>query len=202
MIRVAVADDHPHAQAGIRRLLTRMPEVGSVVTAPPADAEIDVVLLALYGGDRRPALTEIEGWAPRARVLVTAAAGEPADVVDALQAGASGYLPRNTTPEEFRHAVLQAAAGGFALGQGLASVLRGQLASATSTLCLRPALSPRETEALRLISTGCTHPEAAKAMNVEELSVDQLVVRIQVKLGFGNPRDLRRVTEDLGLQRL
>ncbi|WP_062348374.1 response regulator transcription factor [Herbidospora yilanensis] len=202
MIRVAVADDHPHAQAGIRRLLTRMPEVGSIVAAPTADAEIDVVLLALYGEDRRPALAEIEGWTPRARVLVTAAAGDPSDVVEALQAGASGYLPRNTTPDEFRHAVLQVASGGFALGQGLALVLRGQLASATSTLCLRPALSPRETEALRLISKGCTHPEAAKAMNIEELSVDQLVVRIQVKLGFGNPRDLRRVTEDLGLQRL
>lgn len=202
MIRVAVADDHPHAQAGIRRLLTRMPEVGSIVAAPPADAEIDVVLLALYGDDRRPAIAAIEGWTPRARVLVTAAAGDPSDVVEALQAGASGYLPRNTTPDEFRQAVLQVASGGFALGQGLALVLRGQLASATSTLCLRPALSPRETEALRLIAKGCTHPETAKAMNIEELSVDQLVVRIQVKLGFGNPRDLRRVTEDLGLQRL
>ncbi len=39
-------------------------------------------------------------------------------------------------------------------------------------------------------------------MNIEEMSVDQLVTRIQVKLGFGHPADLRRVTEDLGLQRL
>ncbi len=70
MIRVAVADDHPHAQAGIRRLLARMPEVGSVVVAPSAEAlartgaEVDVLLLALYRVDREPALAEIEEWTP------------------------------------------------------------------------------------------------------------------------------------------
>ncbi|GAB1824509.1 response regulator [Herbidospora sp. RD11066] len=212
MIRVAVADDHPHAQAGIRRLLSRMPEVGPVIGAPSAEAlartgaEVDVLLLALYREDRRPALTDIEEWTPRARVIVFShplgMTGDPSDVVAALQAGASGYLLKNTSPEEFRDAVLHVAAGGFVLGQGLATVLRGQFALATSLLCLRPALSPREAEVLRLISKGCTHPEAAKSMNIDELSVDQLVARIQVKLGFGHPRDLRRVTEDLGLQKL
>ncbi|WP_082801991.1 response regulator [Herbidospora cretacea] len=212
MIRVAVADDHPHAQAGIRRLLARMPEVGSVVAAPSAEAlartgaEVDVLLLALYRVDREPALAEIEDWTSRARVLVFSHSlgmtGDPADVVAALQTGASGYLLKNTQPDEFRDAVLHVAAGGFVLGQGLATVLRGQFALATSLLCLRPALSPREAEVLRLISKGCTPAEAAKSMNIEEMSVDLLVTRIQVKLGFGHPRDLRRVTEDLGLQKL
>ncbi|MFF5210055.1 response regulator [Streptosporangium sp. NPDC000396] len=203
MIKLAVVDDHPFMREGIVRFFEQSTEVTVVAGAPTAEGlpdELDVLLLDLYLENGRPSIPQIQQWSATVRVLVMSVSGEQADVVAAIQAGASGYLTKSSEPAEFHAAVVSVAAGGFVLGSGLAGILHGQLAAPASPLAGRPELSPREKEVLAHLAKGRTRRQTATRMGVAESTVDTLVKRIRVKLGLGNLADLVRAAHELGLR--
>ncbi|MEU0564786.1 response regulator transcription factor [Nonomuraea sp. NPDC005983] len=196
-------DDHPFMREGITRFFEQSAQVAVVAsTADPGQVphEVDVLLLDLYLENGRPSLPVIADWSARARVLVMSVSGEQADVVAAIQAGASGYLTKSSEPAEFHAAVVSVASGGFVLGSGLAGILHGQLSVPASPLAGRPALSPREAEVLAHLAKGRTRRQTAGRMGVAESTVDTLVKRIRVKLGLGAMADLVRAADELGLR--
>ncbi|MGW2157629.1 LuxR C-terminal-related transcriptional regulator [Nonomuraea sp. NPDC001699] len=188
---------------GITRFFEQSSQVTVVAsTADPAKVphEADVLLLDLYLQNGRPSVPVIADWSARSRVLVMSVSGEQADVVAAIQAGASGYLTKSSEPAEFHAAVVSVASGGFVLGSGLAGILHGQLATPSSLLAGRPALSPREAEVLAHLAKGRTRRQTASRMGVAESTVDTLIKRIRVKLGLGAMADLVRAADELGLR--
>lgn len=198
-VRVAVVDDHPVTREGVAALVGQLP--GFIVVASlddptglPRDAGIDVVVLDLYLADGLPSTSAVEQIAGWARVLVMSASRDPADVLAAVRAGASGYVTKDTSREGLLAVLRTVATGGFSLSPQLADVLTAALARVPATVGDPiDALSPREREALDLIASGFTHAQAARRMNVTKATVDTYVERIRTKLQAGNKAELTRI---------
>jgi DNA-binding NarL/FixJ family response regulator len=198
VLRIAVVDDHPVARHGMASILAPVPDldvVASVATVAelPRDAqgrpEADLVLLDLYLSDGKPALPAISELSEHVAVLVVSASRAPADVLAAMQAGASGYLTKHADEEAYRTAIAAIAAGGFHFSAQLADLVH----AAAQEQPVRPAreqLSPREQEALAYIARGFTHQQTATRMHVSKATVDTYIARIRTKLNLGNKAEL------------
>lgn len=189
MIRILLVDDHPVVRYGIRALLTTQDDftvVGEVGTAAEAASlartvKIDVALVDLDLGtgerDGVDATRKIIQGNRAARVIVFSAFDADADVVRAVEAGATGYLAKDIGPAELFRAVRDAARGAGALGGPAAAKLLERIR--------RPeeSLTPRELEVLTLAATGLGNRELAREMTVSEATVKTHLHRIFVKLG-------------------
>lgn len=219
MIQVAIVDDHPLARRGITAILEEAGDievalcVGSsadVLEALRQGAEADVLLLDLYHDEDGPCLPVIAELREIIKVLVISASAQPADVLGAVRAGASGYVTKLADPVMLISAVRTVAAGGFALSAHLADLLQSQLIGAETAAdqgTPRPAsaslLSPREEQTLTLIARGFTHAQAATRMGVTLATVNTYVERIRAKLQVGNKAELTRAAlQHLGENRL
>lgn len=196
MLRIAIVDDHPIARHGLGRILEPVPDmvvVASVAGAgelpPPGDGGPDLVIMDLYLTDDRPALDEITAVAEHRPVLVISASREPADVLAAMQAGASGYLTKQAGEEAYLAAIRSVVAGGFYLSSQLADLIQAALRGEAGAR-KQPELSPRERQALSWIARGFTHQQAATRMGVSTATVNTYVTRIRGKLGLGNKAEL------------
>lgn len=200
-VRLAVVDDHPIARYGVERIFGACDDVtvvcsaGSLAGLAGAASEADVILLDLYLDGQAPlTAASITCLSRQCPVLVMSASAQRADVLDAIRAGAAGYLVKQATDDAFREAVATVAAGGFYLSPQLADIIdAGRRLGGTS-----PALAPREAEALRYIAQGFTQAQAAARMGVSPGTVDTYVKRIRAKLGAGNKADLTRKAIELG----
>lgn len=203
-IQVAIVDDHPLARRGMEAILDDAGDITvTLSTASPVDllestqhgVATDVVLLDLYHSQDEPCLPTVAELGTVMKVLVVSASAHPADVLGAIQAGASGYVTKQADPNMLVSAVRTVAAGGFALSSQLADILQSQLAGQSPVP--RPSaattpLSPREEQALTLIAKGFTHAQTATRMGVSKATVDTYVERIRAKLQVGNKADLTR----------
>jgi DNA-binding NarL/FixJ family response regulator len=209
---VAIVDDHPIARRGIADILRGARDltlVASVASVAEVTAELttecrpDVVMMDLYLVGGVPALASITELAETTRVLVMSASCRPADVVDAIRAGACGYLTKHSAPELFVTAVSAVAAGGFLVSAeltgGLFAALCGGRAdpggpegSGTDTggPAGSPRLSPREEQTLDYVAQGFTHSQIATRLGVRTATVDTYVERIRAKLRVGNKAEL------------
>ncbi len=198
MLRVAVIDDHPVARHGIVAILAAFDDltVVSSVSAPGelargenGSVDADVVLLDLYQADGRPALSAVTDLSAHAPVLIVSASRAPADVLAAMQAGASGYLTKHASEEAYADALRSVAAGGFYLSAQLADLIQ---AATMGKPPGRPheGLSPREQQALGFIAQGFTHQQTATRMGVSKATVDTYIARIRTKLQLGNKAEL------------
>ena len=195
-IRVVLADDHPVVLAGIRALLNADPEVELVGeatnggealpmirTIAPDVAIVDISMPGLNGLQ----LTErIAGESPQTRILVLTVHEDAAYVQPLLQAGARGYLLKRSAAEDLLRAVRAVASGGIYLDP---SVAGHALADASAKAGAEPAqsgeaLSPRETETLRLIAQGFSNKEIARRIDVSVKSVETYKARAAEKLGL------------------
>jgi DNA-binding NarL/FixJ family response regulator len=198
MLRIAVVDDHPVARHGMANILDPVPDLQVVaavdgVAALPRDEggrlAVDLVLLDLYLGDGHPALSAISELSETVPVLVVSASRAPADVLRAMQAGASGYLTKHATEEAYVTAIRSIASGGFYFSPQLADLVQA------ATQDRPPAASPeqlslREQEALAYIARGFTHQQTATRMGVSKSTVDTYIARIRTKLNLGNKAEL------------
>jgi DNA-binding NarL/FixJ family response regulator len=196
VLRLAIVDDHPVARRGLISILEVLGGV-QVAAAVPGGEDIprdetgrpdaDLIVLDLYLADGNPALeliTELSAWVP---VLVVSASRTPADVLAAVQAGASGFLTKQADEADYGAAIEAVAAGKFYLSAQLADLLD----LATRDLPPhRASLSPREQEVLGLIARGLTHHQVARRTGVAKATVDTYVARIRAKLGLGNKAEL------------
>jgi DNA-binding NarL/FixJ family response regulator len=200
-IGIVVADDHEVVRAGFAAILDTQPDFTVLGTAADGAEAVractehrpDVVLMDV----RMPGMDGIEatrllrsaGSGPRVLVLTTFDLDEY--VYDALRAGASGFLLKDVTAERLFDAVRVIAAGEALLAPTATKRLIAEFARQRP----RPAepghgneglaaLTPRETEVLRLIAAGLSNPEIAKRLVVTEETVKTHVSRILTKLGL------------------
>lgn len=187
-IRLLLADDHPVVRAGLRAVLDTEPgfQVGAEAsTAEQAvelagSGEFDVVLMDLqfgagmHGSDATAAISAIEG-APRVLVLTTY--DTDADILAAVEAGASGYLLKDAPPEELAAAVRTAAAGRSALAPAVAHRLMDRMRTPGESL------TRRELEVLQLVADGLSNQQISKELFLSQATVKSHLVHIYAKLG-------------------
>ncbi|MFC8273281.1 response regulator [Streptomyces sp. NPDC057271] len=191
-IRLLLADDHPVVRAGLRAVLDTEPDfavVGEAATAERAvelvtelaDAGgVDVVLMDLqfgsgmHGSEATAAITARAGGP---RVLVLTTYDTDADILAAVEAGASGYLLKDAPPEELAAAVRTAAAGQSALAPAVAHRLMDRMRTPAE------ALTKRELEVLQLVGEGLSNQQISKALFLSQATVKSHLVHVFAKLG-------------------
>jgi DNA-binding NarL/FixJ family response regulator len=145
---------------------------------------------------------EILAARPEARVLVLSASGEHTDVLDAVKAGATGYLIKSASAGELVEAVRRTAAGEATFGAGLAGLLLGEyrrLAAGPATQDDEPRLTERETEVLRLVAKGLTAKQVAARLVLSHRTVQNHVQNAMAKLQVHNRAALVRYAIEAGL---
>lgn len=210
-ITVMVVDDHPIWREGVARDLTER-GVRVVATAADADAAVRiaratrprVVLMDLnLGATSGVTATEaILGALPGTRVLVLSASGEHADVLDAVKAGATGYLVKSAGVDELLAAVRRTAEGHPVFTPGLAGLVLGEfrrLAGEPAGADEPPVLTERETEVLRLVAKGLTARQIGERLVVSHRTVESHVQNTLRKLQLHNRVQLVRYAIEQGL---
>ena len=212
-IRVMVVDDHPMWRDAVARDLA---EAGYDVVATASDgaqalrvagaARPDVVVLDL----QLPDMSGVEVTAglravrPAAHVLVLSASGEQQDVLDAVKAGAVGYLLKSAGRGEFLDAVRRTAAGDAVFTPGLAALVLGEFrrlaaAPADADSGTAPGLTERETEILRMVATGLSYKQIATRLVLSHRTVQNHVQNTLGKLQLHNRVELVRYAIEHGL---
>jgi DNA-binding NarL/FixJ family response regulator len=198
-IRVLVVDDQDLFRVGLRALLDRdgFEVVAEARTREEAVAVAgrlapDVVLLGLGQGiTAGPATWQLAEVVPDARIVALTDSPDPDEVIDALTAGACGYLARNDATETIVTGIVRAAAAGEPLLSGrttsaLIDRLRRQGAERMRGEALRASLSPRELEVLALIAEGHENREIARLLFISPHTVKHHVHTICEKFGVEN----------------
>ena len=191
MITLLIVDDHPVVRDGLRGMFTADPrfevlgEAGDGAEAIAAGEKLrpDVILMDLRM-PRTDGVTAIRELAKRgvpARILVLTTYDTDSDVLPAIEAGATGYLLKDSPREELFRAVEAAARGQAVLSPAVATRLMGQMRQPASE-----PLSQRELEVLELIARGSTNREAAKALFISEATVKTHLLHVYAKLGVND----------------
>jgi DNA-binding NarL/FixJ family response regulator len=195
MLRVVIADDQPMMRAGFKAVLestgdiTVVAEAGTGEEAVRAVTELapDVVLMDI----RMPGMDGIEATRqlPRHRVLILTTFGLDEYIIDALRAGASGFLLKDAPTDEVVAAVRAVAAGDAVLSAPVTRQLLDQIARRLPAAVSRQpseldALTQREQEVLRMLASGLSNAEIAAALVVSEATVKSHVSALLGKLGL------------------
>ncbi|WP_176308516.1 response regulator [Micromonospora sp. NBS 11-29] len=207
-----VVDDHPMWREGVARDLT---EAGHLVVATSGEgrqavrvaaaARPDLVVLDLQLPDISgvEVVQGLRAALPDVRVLMLSASGEPQSVLDAVKAGATGYLVKSAGPAEFLDAVRRAAAGEPVFTPNLAGLVLGEyrrLAAAPPTPHdAAPRLTERETEVLRLVAKGLSYKQIAERLGLSHRTVQNHVQNTLGKLQLHNRVELTRYAIERGL---
>jgi DNA-binding NarL/FixJ family response regulator len=220
-VRVLVVDDHPIWRDGAARNLS---EAGYVVAGTAgsgaqalrvaAATRPDVVLLDLNLPDLSGAevIGQLLTALPSVRILMLSASGERQDVLDAVTAGASGYLLKSAELTELISAVQATADGHAVFTPGLAGLVLGEyrrlaqsgpdpsVAGRSRGEPATPQLTARETEILRLVATGLTYPQIAGRLTVSPRTVQNHVQNTLSKLQLHNKAQLVRYALEQGVE--
>ncbi|GAA1304054.1 response regulator [Pseudonocardia xinjiangensis] len=211
-ITVMVVDDHPIWREGVARDLT---ERGLTVVATAADADAAVriafatrprvVLMDLNLGASSGvrAIEGILGKLPETRILVLSASGEHSDVLEAVKAGANGYLLKSAGADELLAAVRRTAEGFPVFTPGLAGLVLGEYRRLAGepggTGGEAPVLTERETEVLRLVAKGLTARQIGERLVLSHRTVESHVQNTLRKLQLHNRAQLVRYAIERGL---
>ena len=204
-LRVVVADDHPIWRDAVERDLAA---AGLQVVGAAGDGEKAVRVCTAVRPDvlvcdlQMPGLTGVEVTAAvvplGVRVLVLSASGEQVDVLEAVKAGATGYLLKSAQAEELLEAVRRTAAGEAVFTSGLAGLVLGEYRR-TAADDAAPKLTPRETEVLRLVAKGLTARQVAERLVLSHRTVENHVQNTLSKLQLHNRTQLVRYALEQGL---
>jgi DNA-binding NarL/FixJ family response regulator len=165
---------------------------------------MDLHFAATPGDDGAPsgavATREIVAALPDTRVLVLSASGEHVDVLEAVKAGASGYLVKSASVDELADAVRRTAAGDTVFTPGLAGLVLGEYRRMAAAPELdTPQLTERETEVLRLVAKGLTARQIADRLVISHRTVENHVQSTLRKLQLHNRVELARYAIEHGL---
>jgi len=205
-VRVLVVDDHPVVRAGLRALLAvdaRVDVVGEAASGEEAlvvarARRPDVVLMDLQLGaglDGVAATRALRADPDGPRVLILTTYDTDADIVRAVEAGAAGYLLKDTPPATLVAAVERAARGETVLAPRAAAVLVGHMRDP------RPALSDREAQVLARVAAGHSNREIARELLISEATVKTHLVHVFDKLGVDSRTAAVAVAREQGLLR-
>jgi len=193
-VRVVVGDDHPLFRDGLVRALSGSGEVEVVAEAEDGSSALaaikehapDVALLdyRMPGMDGAEVAAAVRRDELSTRVLLVSAHDDAEIVYHALQQGAAGYLPKDSSRSEIVNAVLDCAKGRDVLAPRLASGLAVEIRRRAEPS--GPVLSSREREVLGMIAGGRSIPAIAEALFLAPSTVKTHVQRLYEKLGVGD----------------
>jgi len=205
LIRVLIADDHFVVRQGLTALLS--PRNGMQVVGEAANGreavdlarrlQPDVILMDMIMPemDGPEAIALIKQENPKARILVLTSFGEGKQISTAVQAGALGYLLKDSSPDDLLHAIRSVHRGNLVLPQDLAVKLM-QPQPAVAAL---DQLTERETDVLRLLAQGQSNQEIARSLNISATTVRSHVSNILMKLGVSNRTQAALVSRERAL---
>lgn len=208
---VMVVDDHPIWRDAVARDLADdgfnvVATADGVASARRRAAVVkpDVVVMdmRLADGDGVTATAEVLGVSPSSKVLVLSASDERDDVLEAVKAGASGYLVKSASKAELADAVRATAAGRAVFTPSLAGLVLGEyrrIATNPSSGPATPSLTERETEVLRFVAKGLSAKQIAERLSLSHRTVENHVQATFRKLQVANRVELTRYAIEHGL---
>ena len=211
MVRVMVVDDHPMWREGVSRDLAAAgydvvaaTGEGRQAVRIAAAARPDVVVLDLQLPDVSgvEVINGLRAEMPELRILMLSASGEQQDVLDAMKAGANGYLLKSASQADFLDAVSRTAAGDTVFTPGLAGLVLGEfrrLSVEPASDPAAPKLTERETEVLRLVAKGLSYRQIAERLVLSHRTVQNHVQNTLGKLQLHNRVELTRYAIEQGL---
>jgi len=190
-IRLVIVDDHPVVRDGLRGMLTSQPDFEVIGVAENGEEAVqlasslkpEVMLLDLRMPvmDGVTALGEIKANSPEVNVLVLTTYDSDADILPAIEAGATGYLLKDTSREELYAAIRATARGESVLSPGVAARIIGQMRAPAEE-----KLSTRELEVLQLVAEGHSNSEIASRLHISQATVKSHLIHIFDKLGVSD----------------
>jgi DNA-binding NarL/FixJ family response regulator len=188
VVRIVIADDHPVVREGMRALLMTQSDfdvVGDAADGAGAVALVgelgpDVLLMDLLmpGTDGVSATSEISARYPDTHVLIVTTYDSDQDILRAVEAGAAGYLLKDTPRNELCAAVRAAARGETVLAPAVAARIVTRMRAPKPT-----ALTPREVEVLTWVARGFTNADIGRELFIGEATVKTHLLRTFAKLG-------------------
>ena len=203
-VRVVLADDHPIWRSGVRTDLgSNFHVVGEAGDADEAISVIrathpDLVVCDLHmpgGGGIKVARTCGE----EARIVMLTVSEAERDLLDAVAAGAVGYLVKSTPPDELRNGLWRAAHGDPVFSPSLASLVLGEFRRLAKASGPVQPLSDREREVLQYVARGHTYREIGAQLFIAEKTVENHVRNILGKLHLNRKQELIRYALDHGI---
>lgn len=212
-IRVMVVDDHPMWRDAVERDLQAAGFDVVAVAAdghqalarfPAARPQVVVLDLQIPGPNGVEVTASVLQTDPSARVLILSASGEQDDVLEAVKAGATGYLVKSASQAELIDAVRRVARGDSVFTPGLAGLVLGEFRrlsepANTSGITGNPELTERETEILKMVAKGMSYKQIAERLVLSHRTVQNHVQNTLRKLQMHNRVELTRYAIAQGL---
>ena len=213
-LKVMVVDDHPMWRDGVARDLT---EAGLEVVATASTGteaitrakatrpQVVVLDLQIPEPNGVAVTSALVADDPAVRVLILSASGEQADVLEAVKAGATGYLVKSASRDELLDAVRRVSEGDTVFTPGLAGLVLGEYRRLSETPAAKtddpdaPRLTERETEVLRLVAKGLSYKQIAERLFLSHRTVQNHVQNTLRKLQLHNRVQLVRYAIEQGL---
>jgi two-component system invasion response regulator UvrY len=200
MTRIIIADDHAIVRKGLRQLIAEAADL-TVVGEASSDDElltalratiVDVVILDLGLGTRSgiEVLKQIKSEFPRLPVLILSMHPEDLFAVRALRAGASGYVEKNSAPEELLLAIRRVAREGTYVSARIGEKIAADIVRGGPAVLPHERLSDREFEVLRFLGAGMSVTSIAHALNLSVKTVSTHRTRVLAKTGLRNNADI------------
>jgi DNA-binding NarL/FixJ family response regulator len=203
-VRLLIVDDHPVVRTGLRALFDDRPDIhvvgeaasGEEALALAAHTAPDVVLCDLRLGDGLDGVqttVRLREREPAPAVVILTTFDRDVEIIDAIEAGAAGYLLKDVAPDTIVAAVMDAAAGRL--------VLAPELAQRVVDTLRRPKLrfTDREREVLVALDAGASNREIAKSLFISEATVKTHLVHIFDKLGVDSRAKAVTAARERGL---
>jgi DNA-binding NarL/FixJ family response regulator len=209
-VRVMVVDDHPMWRDAVERDLTAAGYDVVAVAAdghqaiarfPVARPQVVVLDLQIPGPSGVEVTADVLQRDPSARVLILSASGEHRDVLEAVKAGATGYLVKSASRQELVDAVRRVAAGDTVFTPGLAGLVLGEFRRMAEGPEPEPdnELTTRENEILKMVAKGMSYKQIAERLVLSHRTVQNHVQNTLRKLQMHNRVELTRYALERGL---
>jgi len=202
MIKVLLADDHSIVRAGLRRLIEESGDITVVAEAAngrdalraveSALPDVAIIDLSMPGLDGLEVISRLHAAHPSLPLLVLTMHEEGQYVVRAVEAGAMGYITKQSAPEQLVNAIRKVIGGSRFLTDEAAEALALRVARGSGAQNLLDTLSMRELQVLRRLAMGATNREIASMYGISIKTVDTYRFRILKKLNLRNNADLSR----------
>ena len=202
MIRVLLADDHSIVRAGLRRIIE---DAGDIEVIAEADdgreairlvreysPDVAVVDISMPGLDGLEVISQLQTFNSDIPILILTMHEEGQYVVRAIEAGAMGYITKQSAPEQLVNAIRKVHAGNRYLTDEAAEALALRIAKGGSGTAPLDTLSMRELQVLRRLAMGQTNREIARSYHISIKTVDTYRARLLKKLGLRNNAELSR----------
>ena len=202
MIKVLLADDHSIVRAGLRRIVEESGDMEVIAEAADGreairlvretSPDVAVIDISMPGLDGLEVVSQLHGDCPDLPILILTMHEEGQYVVRAIQAGAMGYMTKQSAPEQLLKAIRKIFEGSRYLTDEAAEALALRVARGSGEQSPLDSLSMRELQVLRRLAMGHTNREIASAYSISIKTVDTYRARLLKKLNLRNNAELSR----------